>query len=231
MRVRVSVSLAVLLCCLPGFGQVAPTRTETFHVEGTIKDRLGAVIPGATITFQSEKLSRTVTTNNIGFYEAVLPLGEYTMTAQSQGFRPYRRPLFRVASPLSVRFEIILPIEKNINRVVVGTDPGPPPYCGEESFSVPSKEGVPFQLYIRYGGLRSTTGETLEYRGDKTAYDDPVFVAYNLFSLQAERVIYDVKNRTMEATGNVVLADESGKTRHVDEINLRFDNGQAAAVR
>jgi hypothetical protein len=233
MRVRVSISFAVLLCCACVFGQDAPSRNraETFHVEGTIKDPLDAVIQGATITFQSEKLSRTVTTNNVGFYEAVLPLGDYTMTAQSRGFRPYRRPLFRVASPLNVRFEIVLPVEKLINRIVVGTETGPLYYYGEESFSVPSKEGVPFQLYIRYGGLRSATGETLDYRGDKTKYDDSVFVAYNLFSLQADRVIYDVKNRTITATGNVVVVDESGKTQRVGAIDIKLDDGQAMAFR
>jgi hypothetical protein len=98
---------------------------------------------------------------------------------------------------LNVRFEILLPVGKIVDRVVVGTETGPPSYCGEEFFSVPSKEGAPFRLYTRYGGLRSTTGETLDYRGDKAKYDDPVFVAYNLFSLQADRVVYDVNNQTI----------------------------------
>jgi hypothetical protein len=233
MRVRVSVLLAGLLCCASLFGQGAPSRTqaETFHVEGTIKDPLDAVISGATITFQSEKLNKTVTTNAAGFYEAVLPLGDYTMTAQIRGFRPYRRPLFHVASPLNVRFEIVLPVGKIVDRLVVGTETGPPSYCGEEFFSVPSKEGATFRLYIRYGGLRSTTGETLDYRGDKAKYDDPVFVAYNLFSLQADRVVYDVNNQTIKATGDVVVADESGKTQRIDGINLKLDNGKASAIR
>jgi hypothetical protein len=232
MRVRVSVSLVVLLCGVSVFGQDAPARTlaATFHVEGTIKDPVGALIQGATITFQSQKLSRTVSTNNVGFYEAVLPLGDYTMTAQSRGFQSYHRPLFRVASPLNVHFEIVLLVGTAVDRVYVGT--GAETYSGKESFSVPSKEGVPFQLYIRYGVWRSPTGKTIDYRGDKTGdYDDPVFVAYNLFSLQAERVIYDVKEHTIKATGNVVVVDESGKTQRVDGINFKFDNGRAAAVR
>jgi hypothetical protein len=72
------------------FGQDAPSSTlaETFHIEGTIKDPLGAMIQGSTITFQGEKLSRTVMADNAGFYEAVLPLGDYTMTAQRRGSGP-----------------------------------------------------------------------------------------------------------------------------------------------
>jgi hypothetical protein len=175
-------------------------------------------------------LSKAVTTNNVGAFEADLPLGDYTMTAQSRGFRFYRRPLFRVASPVNVRFDIVLPVGKNINRIEVG-ETGPPSYCGEESFSAPSKDGTPFQLYIRYGGLRSTTGETRDYSGDKTKYDDPVFVAYSLFSLQADRVIYDVKERTIKARGNVVVANESGGTRRADSMIFKIDDGRVALLR
>jgi hypothetical protein len=183
MRVRVSVLLAGLLCCATLFGQAAPSgnQAQTFHIKGTVTDPLGAVIQGVKVAFQNEQLSKAVTTNNVGVFEADLSLGDYTMTAQSRGFRFYRRPLFRVASPVNVRFDIVLPVGKNINRIEVG-EAGPPSYCGEEFFPAASKDGTPFKLYIRYGGLRSTNGETRDYRADKNKYDDPVFVAYNLFS-------------------------------------------------
>ena len=233
MRVTVSTSLAVLLFCASLFGQAASSgnQPQTFHVKGTITDSLGAVIYGVKVTFQNEQPSKTVTTNNVGVYEADLPLGDYTMTARSRGFRFYRRPLFRVASPINVRFDIVLPVEKIVDRIVVPTGTEPPSYYGEEYFSVPSKDGVPFQLYIRYGGLRSTTGETYDYKGDKTKYGDPVFVAYNLFSLQADRVIYDMKERTIKASGNVVAANESGATQRADSMIFKIENGKVALLR
>src|ERR1700690_4140821 len=140
MRITVSVSLSVLLFCYSSSLSASGNQPQTFHVKGTITDPLEAVIQGVKVTFQNEQLSRTVTTDNAGFYEADLPLGHYMMSAQSRGFRLYRRPLFRVASSVSVRFDIVPPVGKNINRVEVGA-PGPPTYCGEESFPAPSKDG------------------------------------------------------------------------------------------
>ena len=50
------------------------------------------------------------------------------------------------------------------------------------------------------------------YTGERTRqYQTPVFVAYNLFSLQADKVTYDAQKRTIEATGNVIAVSESGQ--------------------
>ncbi len=59
-------------------------------MQGTIKDPLEGVIRGVNVTFQHEQMSKTVSTNDVGVYEADLPLGDYTMTAQGpRGFRIY----------------------------------------------------------------------------------------------------------------------------------------------
>ena len=232
MQFAISIPPAVLLFCITLFGQSATpaTQPQTFHVRGTITDPLEAVIPGVKVTFQNEELSRTETTNNVGVYEADLPLGNYTMTAQSPGFRFYRRPLFRVASPVNVRFDIILPVGKNINRVAVGTT-GPFSYCDEESFPAPSRDGVPFQLYIRYGGIRQTGETHFLYAGDITGSDDPVFVAYNRFSLRADTVSYDVIYRTIKARGNVVAVNELGETQRADSMTFKIEDGQVVVIR
>jgi lipopolysaccharide export system protein LptA len=52
-------------------------------------------------------------------------------------------------------------------------------------------------------------------------------VAYNLFSLQADHVVYNVKFRTVEAIGNVVVVNESGATQRAESMTLRIKNGQA----
>src|SRR5437016_3003584 len=199
MRHGVAAVLVALLLCTSLFGQ-SPTpasQVQTFHVKGTLTDPLGAVIRGVKVTFQSEHTSKTVATNDVGRYEEDLPFGVYTMTAQSPGFRFYRRPPFRVTSSASISFDIILPVGKTINRIVVSSSGAPVtpeewdaalknplPYYGEESFSASSDDGVPFQLYIRYMSRAATDG-TYSYAGEKLPYEDPVFVAYNLFSLQA----------------------------------------------
>jgi hypothetical protein len=222
MKFAIPVPLAVLLFCGPLFGQPAslPTRPQTFHVRGTIKDPLAGVIPGVKVTFQSELLTMTVTTNNVGVYEADLPLGDYTMTARGpRGFRFYRRPLFHVTSQATVAL--------NATLLVGRTDT-----CGgEELIPIPSGDGLPFKLSVRYGS-RTTVGSTYSYIGEKTPqYEAPVFAVYNLFSLQADKVTYDVEKRTMEASGNVVAVNELGTSQRADSMVFKIENGQVAPLR
>jgi hypothetical protein len=60
------------------------------QISGTVTDPTGASIPNATITVTNEstKLSRTVTTNSAGNYVALsVPVGVYTITTTMQGFK------------------------------------------------------------------------------------------------------------------------------------------------
>jgi hypothetical protein len=225
--------LVILLLCESLFGQGGPlVQTPTFHIKGTITDETGAVIPRAKIGFQSKELDGALPTNDTGVYETELPLGDYTMTVQSPGFRPYRRPLFRVTAPASLTFDVTLAVASTCDLVVV-----PPTsenlaaaqkeFClREDFFPIPSKDGVPFQLYIRYV-KRAPTGTSYGYSGQKFPNEDPVFVAYNLFSLQADRVAYDEKSRTIEASGNVIVGSEPAKSQRADFAAFKLEDGQA----
>ncbi len=79
----------MLLVCPVLLAQSAKLATQvpTFHVRGTIKDSAGGAVREATVrvTFQGEKLSLTVPTNEAGIYNVDLPLGVYTMTANGSG--------------------------------------------------------------------------------------------------------------------------------------------------
>jgi hypothetical protein len=245
MKFAIPVALAVLLFGGTLFGQSAssPTRPQTFHVRGTIKDPLAAVIPGVKVTFRSELLTTTVTTNNEGVYEADLPLGDYTMTAQGPpGFRSYRRPLFRVTSPVSAVLNATLLVGDPCGHMLIVNSSGEPvtdeqrkaatENCRrEELIQIPSDEGMPFQLSIRYES-RTLVGSTYSYIGEKShQYEAPVFVAYNLFSLQADKVTYDVEKRTIEASGSVVAVNEVGTTQRADSMIFKIENGQVALLR
>ena len=222
MKFAIPVQLAVLLFCgtLSGQSANSPTRPQTFHVRGTIKDPLAGVIPGVKVTFQSELLTTTATTNNVGVYEAELPLGDYTMTAQGpRGFILYRRPLFRVTSQAAVVL--------NATLLVGRTDTS----GGEELIPIPSGDGSPFKLSVRYGS-RTTVGSTYSYIGEKTPqYEAPVFVAYNLFSLQADKMTYNVDKRTIEASGNVVAVNELGASQRADSMVFKIENSQVVTLR
>ena len=239
MRLPLLTSLVVLLVCESLFGQVATpvTQPQTFHVRGTIKDPLDAVIPKVRVTFQGEQLTKTVVTNDVGVYEADLPVGDYTMTAQSSGFNAYSRPLFRVMAPTTAVLNATLRVGNPCGDVVVANSSGGPATdeqmkeatdrcSGEDLFTIPAEESVKFQLSIRYGS-READGSTYSYAGEKPRqYQTPVFVAYNLFSLRADRVTYDDKSRIVEASGNVIVEDESGTSRPPDYVSFKMAEGR-----
>jgi len=122
---------------------------------------LEGVIPGVKVTFQNEQLTRTVITNNVGVYEADLPLGDYTMTAQGPlGFRPCRRPLFRLPSATAILNATLL-VGNPCGDMIIVNYSGEPvtdeqwnaatERCrGEELIPIPSGDGLPLQLSIRY---------------------------------------------------------------------------------
>jgi hypothetical protein len=60
------------------------------RISGTVTDPSGAVVPNTPVTVTSEKtnISRTVTTDENGFYVVTnLPVGDYTVSVEQQGFK------------------------------------------------------------------------------------------------------------------------------------------------
>jgi hypothetical protein len=221
----------------------APLRAQlqTFHISGTIRTPTDSLLPGANVTFNSAGATKTVSTNNAGFYEADLPVGLYTMTAQSvtqRQLQKYQRPLFRVAASTNLTLNITLDLaEPNCDPVmsVSGHALTLDEYrnaCGGWDFiPIPSSENIPFQLFIRYGGRRPSEGGYIY--SDRKLPDGKetlVFVAYNLFTLRAERVVYDAQHRILNATGNVIAIHEQGTTHRADSMGFRIENGQATLL-
>jgi hypothetical protein len=156
--------LVALLPCVVLFGQSASptTQLQTFHIRGTIRAFNDSAVPGAEVTFESQKISTTVSSDKSGYYEANLPVGLYSMTAKpvDRYLQRYRRPLFRVASPTSLTFNITLDtagpfcdIKKPVLDQPLPADDGVRICGGADSFPVPSQDGVPFDLFIQYDTL------------------------------------------------------------------------------
>jgi hypothetical protein len=238
----ISVLAATLLFCSTLCGQTTapPTRTQTFHVHGRIRSSSGYDVDGAKVQFQSQKGSETVSSDNKGFYAADLPLGDYRMTVTSPVFRPIHRPLFRVESPNSYTFDFTLHPSPLMTDVPFPIDPSPAlreavlydisPY-GEDFFPVPSADGVPFVLYVRYAS-ETLADQTHSYVGDfYPPYENRIFVAYNLFSMWADKVTYDEKNRIIEAHDNVCAVRESESLGCDYSMTFKIENGQAIRVR
>jgi len=242
MRLAFATSLMIFLLCAALSGQATPAaQVRTFHVRGTVRDSTRAPIreARAQVTFRSAKLSQIVSTNDLGTYETDLPLGIYTMNVEALQFRSYRRPEFRVVKPINITINVVLARVPPAHTAVFNREYGfvPPrregasniTYHDGDFFSIPSDDGVPFRLYISYV-KRIRTDYSYDYAGDcDPPYDDPVFVAYNLFSLRANTVLYDMESRRLDARGNVVVEDESGK-RSAASMSFRVENGRVMAL-
>lgn len=76
--------IAALLFGLAGFSYAQET---TGSIEGVVKDSSGALVPGATVLIQGNAFSRSVQTNEEGFYRVLaVPPGRYNVTASGANF-------------------------------------------------------------------------------------------------------------------------------------------------
>lgn len=76
--------IATLLFGLAGFSLAQET---TGSIEGTVKDSSGALVPGATVDIKGNAFSRSVQTNEEGFYRVLaVPPGSYNITAAGANF-------------------------------------------------------------------------------------------------------------------------------------------------
>jgi hypothetical protein len=231
------------------------TPTQTFHVQGTVRNYEDAGISGAKVTFEGGRSIQTVVSDKEGFYAIDLPIGLYTMAAQASGqFLEYRRPIFRVVSATSLTFDITLQLARQTCDVVSSVG-GPPPNAddalnacgGWDSFPLPSEDHIPFQLSIQFG-RRQATGNVSTYDGAwrlnterersyvyRSGWNSPsagnVFVAYNLFTLTADHVVYDVQARTLQAAGTVLLVNADGAVQRADSMRFKIENGDATPLR
>lgn len=229
-------------------GQAIPRSSVTFSGEQAIRN-LGSndkdsyiSVPNTEITFRGEQATKTVTVDDKGFYQADLPVGLYKMTAHgptihTQPLTEYVR-LFRVQSPTTIVLNGSLHMARTNCDVVANSDTPElhteelKDNCGgEDSLPIPSKEGVLLELRVRYPE-RQLTRRGYRYGREicSTQPEAPVFVSYDLFSLEAKVVYYDAKNHTIVATGNVVTEDGSGKARRADAMAFRIEDGHAISL-
>lgn len=242
MRAAVYRSLMVICALLlfgMAFGQsdnrVVPR--QTFHIQGTINDSFNAVIPRVEVHFVGDNADQTVAVDDKGFYQAELPIGTYTMTAafppsgpnHVSHFTNYVR-FFRVPSSTTITLNGFLYPIYSCDGVWVGKDAQEvyKDSCGgEDSFPFPSEDGVPLRLDIRY--VRRERGEELVSYSSNTVVKRPVFVAYNLFALQADSVDYSRADGTVRAYGHVLIEDQSSQASATSAA-FKFDNGKATRI-
>lgn len=93
-RIENVVLLMVVFAGLSGMADTLRGQTATGQITGTVRDSTDAVIPEVKVTVNSQLTGETreTTTNDSGGYTfALLPVGLYTVAAESQGFRLARQ--------------------------------------------------------------------------------------------------------------------------------------------
>ena len=100
---RLLVSFLVLLV----LSLAVIAQTGTSNITGTVRDTNGAVVAGATVTAKNEAtgVTSTQTTTESGLYSfASLPVGNYTITVEKQGFKTLQKTnnALQVGEPLTV---------------------------------------------------------------------------------------------------------------------------------
>ena len=91
-------TLLVLFCSLV-FPVSLVYGQATGDFSGTVQDKTGSVISGATVkaTSQGTAISREARTDDSGHYlMPLLPIGDYTIRAESQGFQPVEQKNVRL---------------------------------------------------------------------------------------------------------------------------------------
>ncbi len=105
-RMLVGSLVAVLMCVAMGHAQ-----TVTGSVTGTVTDQSGAVIPGATVVAHNVDtgVDSTATSDSAGLYRiGFLPIGQYQVTIDAQGFGKKTVPLFHLEALQTATFNVTL---------------------------------------------------------------------------------------------------------------------------
>jgi hypothetical protein len=103
-------------------GECAASAQVAGSISGTIKDISGGVIPGVTVTATHTALGTQVstTTDAQGSYSfPQLPVGQYELLIQVDGFKPHRRTRLAVDTDGALRVNVILEVGEQNETVTV----------------------------------------------------------------------------------------------------------------
>src|SRR5215475_9848990 len=114
-----------IVCCALAFAAIGAAQTTSTEVLGTVADATGAVIPAAKVTLlrvaTGEK--RVATTDSSGNYSfPLIEIGDYTVTAEVQGFKTETKTGITVALQQKARVDFQLQVGAASDRVEVGGD-------------------------------------------------------------------------------------------------------------
>lgn len=113
----VCLAIAALVAPLAIFGQ-----SDRGTITGTVTDSAGGVIPGAAITARNTEtgaVSQTVATVTGNFTIASLPVGDYELSVEAQGFKKITQQGIRIQVAQTIRLDISLTVGSVSDSVTV----------------------------------------------------------------------------------------------------------------
>ncbi len=160
-------------------------------------------------------------TNPKGEYTAsVTPGHDYSVSVTSKGFCPVHRPAFRLSPGSTVRFDFTITLLCPGDRTVSSTDHdkaaeddayfnSPIPYYFEESVALGKSH---LRTLIIAFGKRTKKGDAqVEYfplpSREHSNVRLPVTMAFDTYTVKADRAVLDRRTRVLSAKGNVSVAD------------------------
>ena len=120
-RLLALAAVAALCCCYHAIAQ------QTLGgITGAVTDASGGVIPNVTVTATDEQtsLTRTEKTNGSGVYQFVnLPIGNYTLTYQAEGYEVQKTPHIAVQADRTATVNVALKVGQTTTTVEVEAAP------------------------------------------------------------------------------------------------------------
>jgi hypothetical protein len=145
MSRRFVVQAVLFLLCVGLFVGVQAQSSTSGNITGTVRDPQGAAVAKAEITLTDEKTgaSRTVTTNDDGFYNVPsLPAGTYTITTAPAGFKKTIIPNVELHVSENKTLNIDLQVGQVTETVTVTSDAAPVEVRSGEVSSLISQKQV-----------------------------------------------------------------------------------------
>src|ERR1700733_14823946 len=121
LRVKLSITFSILLLTIAMIGTATAQQT-TGDILGTVTDKSGAVVPGATITVANSGTheSRTTVTSGSGDYVVnLLNPGIYTVTATAANFQKLEVTAVGLAAGDRVRVNMEMAVGETAETVTV----------------------------------------------------------------------------------------------------------------
>lgn len=119
-------SRCVGLCALLAYSAAALLgQSKRGVIAGAVLDTTGAVVPGAKVTLTNVATNVTLNsqTNEVGaFTFPSLPVGEYNLRVEKEGFKPALRTAITVNAASSVRLDITLEVGAAAQAVEIRAD-------------------------------------------------------------------------------------------------------------